>query len=294
MAAGLLELPLAAELLAAAGAAGLDLAGPLESGDEQALRPTEIAQPALLLVEVVLAAALDPGVEVVGVAGHSVGEYAALVAAGALEPVAAMTLVVARGRAMAAMREGTMAALLGADPDLAGAVCAEVEAAGLGPVVVANLNGPGQVVLSGSLAGVEAASRLALERGVRRAVPLRVGGAFHSPLMAEAAAAFRLELERAPIRDARIPVACNVDGAAVRDAAGLRRRLERQLVAPVRWADCVDTLAGLGAEALIEVGPGGVLTGLARRIAPQLPGLGVATAEQAAAVSARIGARVGG
>ena len=293
MAAGLLDTPPAPGLLAAAAAAGLDLAAALD-GDDEGLRPTAVAQPALLLVEATLAAVLDPGLEVVGVAGHSVGEYAALVAAGALDPESAMSLVVARGRAMAAMRRGTMAALLGVDEALAEAVCAEAEAAGLGPVVVANLNGPGQVVLSGTEAGVEEASRLARERGAKRAVPLRVSGAFHSPLMAEAAAAFAADLERAPLTQARVPVICNVDAAAVRDATGLRSRLERQLVSPVRWADCVTTLVGLGAQALIEVGPGTVLTGLARRIAPEVTALSVAGPDQARDLAGRLGAAVGG
>ena len=294
MAAGLLELPPAPGLLAVASSAGLDLAAAM-GGDDEALRPTEVAQPALLLVEVTLAAALGTaGLEIVGAAGHSVGEYAALVAAGALAPAAAMSLVVARGRAMAAMREGTMAALLGADEELAEAVCAEASAAGLGPVVVANLNAPGQVVLSGTMAAVEEASRLARERGAKRAVPLRVSGAFHSPLMAEAAAAFGAELDRAPLSSTDIPVVCNVDGAALQDAEGLRSRLERQLVSPVRWTDCVATLIGLGAEALVEVGPGGVLTGLARRIAPQATALSVSGLDEARAVTDRLGAAVGG
>src|SRR5207302_5802989 len=138
------------------------------------------------------------------------------------------------------------------------------------------------------------ASRLALERGARRAVPLRVSGAFHSPLMADAAASFAGDLERAPFTEASVPVACNVDGAAVRDAAGLRSRLERQLVSPVRWADCVTTLVGLGAQALIEVGPGGVLTGLARRIAPEVTALSVAGLDEARDLAGRLGAGASG
>jgi [acyl-carrier-protein] S-malonyltransferase len=187
-----------------------------------------------------------------------------------------------------------MAALLGADQDLAEAVCAEASAAGLGPVVVANLNAPGQVVLSGTVAAVEAAARLARERGAKRAVPLRVSGAFHSPLMAGAAGGFAAELARAPIGDAAIPVACNVDAAAVRDASGLRARLQRQLVSPVRWSDCVATLVDLGAEALVEVGPAGVLTGLARRIAPGVTALSVAGLDEARSLPDRLGAAVGG
>jgi [acyl-carrier-protein] S-malonyltransferase len=278
MGAELLDRPPAPELLEVAAAAGLDLRGALEGGEE-GLRPTQIAQPALLLVEAVLALRLREigDVELVGVAGHSVGEYSALVAAGALEPPDAMRLVAARGLLMAGMREGGMTALLGASEELAIEVCAQVEASGGGVVVVANLNGPGQVVISGEHRALEAAAALARERGVRRAIPLRVSGAFHSPLMAAAAEEVGRLIDAAPLADAGLPVACNVDGAAVRDAGGLRDRLRRQLASPVRWSDCVISLVGLGAEALIEVGPGNVLSGLAGRISPGLRTVQVAT-----------------
>ncbi len=287
MAGGLLDTPLARSLLDAASQHGLDLAAALE-GDDDALRPTEVAQPALLFVSTVLAEALreSGGVEVVGVAGHSVGEYAALVAAGVLDPAAAMGLVIERGRAMAAMREGGMAALLGAEASLAEDVCHEVRDSGGGVVVVANLNAPGQVVLSGSREALDRAVALARERGVRRAMPLNVSGAFHSPLMAPAAERFAALLDAAGFRDAAVPVVCNVDAEAVRDAAGLRDRLRRQLTAPVLWVDCVRRLASLGAEALVEVGPGSVLTGLARRIAPELRAVAVARLDDAVAVHA--------
>jgi [acyl-carrier-protein] S-malonyltransferase len=291
MGEGLVDLPAAAGMLDAASDAGLDLRGALH-GDDEALRATELAQPALLLCGVTLAAVVRDGleaaggeVEVVGVAGHSVGEYAALVAGGALEPAAAMGLVVERGRAMAAMHEGTMAALLGASDELAAEVCAEVGRRGDGPVVVANLNAPGQVVLSGTRAGVDAAVGLARERGVRRAMPLNVSGAFHSPLMEEAAGRVGSLVAAAPFADARIPVVCNVDGAAVTDAAGLRERLRRQLVSPVRWVDCVRRLEALGAEVLVELGPGSVLSGLAKRIAPGIRTLAIARAGEAVDLS---------
>jgi [acyl-carrier-protein] S-malonyltransferase len=283
MAADLLDVPPAPSLLDVAGAAGIDLRGAL-AGDEDGLRPTEVAQPALLLVEAVLASRLgsEEGIEIVGVAGHSVGEYAALVAAGVLDPEVAMRLVTARGLAMAGMREGGMSALLGASEEVATAVCAEVVAAGGGVVVVANLNGPGQVVISGERRALEAAAALARERGVRRAMPLRVSGAFHSPLMAGAAEAVGRLIDAAPLVDATVPVVCNVDGAPVRDAGALRDRLRRQMASPVRWSDCVAALVGLGAEVLVEVGPGAVLSGLAGRIDPGLRTLQVASAAAAA------------
>lgn len=284
MGADLLDTPPAPELLDIAESAGLDLRGAL-AGDEEGLRPTEIAQPALLLVEALLALRLHDaavGVEVVGVAGHSVGEYGALVAAGVLETDVAMRLVAARGRAMAAMREGGMTALLGASEEVALAICAEVGAGGGGVVVVANLNGPGQVVISGERAALEQAAALARERGVRRAMPLRVSGAFHSPLMADAAEEVGRLIDEAPLRDAAVPVVANVDAEPVRDAAAIRDRLRRQLASPVRWSDCVERLAGLGAEVLVEVGPGSVLSGLAGRISPGVRTLQVPSAAAAA------------
>jgi [acyl-carrier-protein] S-malonyltransferase len=267
MAASLLHDPAAAALLDAAAATGLDLREALQ-GDDHALRPTNVAQPALLFVECALLASLPTGLEVVAVAGHSVGEYAACVAAGALDPVMAMRLVIARATAMAAMREGTMAALLGLSGEVIEAVCADASRQTGETVVIANLNAPEQVVVSGTRAAVDATIRIAGERGLRRAVGLNVSGAFHSPLMAEAAATFAGALDATALRDPRMPVVCNVDAAPCSDATSLRDRLRRQLTGAVRWSDSVHTLVALGAETLIEVGPGTVLTGLARRIVP--------------------------
>ncbi len=266
-------------LLSAANDAGLDLAGALRGTDDD-LRPTEIAQPALLATEVALLDSLSSEVEIVGVAGHSVGEYAAAVAAGALTPGGAMALVVERGRLMAGMRSGTMSALLGMDAEIVGAICAEVTAAGTGQVVVANLNAPGQTVVSGDVEAVAAVEEIARNRGCRRAVRLNVSGAFHSPLMHRASEQFAPLLDAAAIESPRTPVVCNVDAQAVTGAAELRSRLKQQLTAPVRWTDCVARLVELGAEALVEVGPGAVLTGLARRIAPGVRAIAVNTPQQ--------------
>ena len=285
MAAGLLETDTARRLLAGALAAGMDLASALD-GDDDHLRRTDVAQPALLFVECTLQAAIPEETPVVAVAGHSVGEYAACVAAGALEPETAMRLVVARGRAMAAMREGTMCAFIGLDAAVVAALCDEVQRDTGEIVVVANLNAPGQVVISGTVAGVDAATQAATQKGLRRAVPLNVSGAFHSPLMADAATAFAAELDRADIRDPRVPVVCNVDAGAVETAAALRDRLRRQLTSPVRWVDCVGTLLALGADTLVEVGPGTVLSGLARRIARGVATAGVSRLEDARGLAA--------
>jgi [acyl-carrier-protein] S-malonyltransferase len=285
MADGLTALPIAVEMLDAAQASGLDLTAAL-SGDDDHLRPTEIAQPALLLVECALRSTLSDDLDVVAVAGHSVGEYAAAVAAHALQPADAMRVVIERGRAMAAMREGTMCALIGIDVDAATAVCEETQRETGEIVVVANHNAPGQLVISGSVAGVDAAAKLALARGARRAIPLNVSGAFHSPLMTAAATAFGAVLDSVSIADPHPPVVCNVDARDVRSAADLRDRLRAQLTSPVRWIDCVQRLVDLGAEMLVEVGPGSVLSGLARRIAPDVRAVSVNTPGAAAQLDA--------
>jgi [acyl-carrier-protein] S-malonyltransferase len=268
MADDLLDDPLAVRLLEVAAEDGLDLATALD-GSAELLRPTEIAQPALALVELVLAARLPADLDVVGVAGHSVGEYAAVSVAGAYAPEDVMRLVLRRGREMAAMTEGTMAAVLGLDDAAVEDVCAEVRERGE-VVVVANLNAPGQTVISGTAPGVEQAGALARDRGARRVVALNVSGAFHSPLMAPAAGRFGAVIDATPRDELRIPVVCNVDGAIVEDAAGLPPRLAAQLDSPVRWMDCVAGLVTLGAESIVEVGPGSVLTALTRRIAPTI------------------------
>jgi [acyl-carrier-protein] S-malonyltransferase len=280
MAEALTDLPIALEMLAAAESSGLDLRAAL-SGDDEHLRPTEIAQPALLFVECALRSTLPDDLDVIAVAGHSVGEYAAAVASSALTPADAMRLVIERGRAMAAMRDGTMCALIGIDVDAAIDVCAETQRETGEIVVVANLNAPGQLVISGSTDGVAAASKLAITRGARRAIPLNVSGAFHSPLMTSAAARFETALDAVAIADPDPPVVCNVDATDVHTADALRERLRAQLTSPVRWIDCVRRLVDLGADTLIEVGPGSVLSGLARRIAPDIRTISVSSVDAA-------------
>ena len=270
-------MPLARRLLDVAQDAALNLRD-VSDTDDDAWRPTEIAQPALFLVETVLAAELSRvGIEVVGVAGHSVGEYAALVAAGVLDAEDGMTLVVERGLLMSAMTDGTMVALLGAEAETVRAICDSVCLAGEGIVVVANINAPGQVVISGDSPGIAAASRRAHDDGVRRVIPLPVSGAFHSPLMAAAAKSFALRINEISLHDATVPVVSNVDGVATTNVNDIRSRLRRQMVSAVRWTDCVQTLVGLGAEVLVEVGPGAVLGGLAKRIAPGMSAISIGT-----------------
>jgi [acyl-carrier-protein] S-malonyltransferase len=285
MAQGLLDEPLAIRLLDVARADGLDLAAALNGSDDE-LRPTEIAQPALTLVELVLAAGLPADLDVVGVAGHSVGEYAAVSVAGAYAAEDVMRLVIRRGREMASMTEGTMAAVLGLDAAVVEGVCAEIRDGGE-VVVVANLNAPGQTVISGTAAGVERAGALARDRGARRVVGLNVSGAFHSPLMAPAAARFATLIDAAARHELRLPVVCNVDGAIVERAAELPGRMAAQLGSAVRWMDCVAGLVTLGAEWIVEVGPGSVLTALTKRIAPTFPAASVSDLAGAAALSMR-------
>ncbi len=285
MANNLLGDPLAIRLLEVATAEGLDLAAALNGSDE-GLRPTEIAQPALALVELVLAAGLPADLDVVGVAGHSVGEYAAVSVAGAYAPEDVMRLVIQRGREMASMTQGTMAAVLGLDVATVERACSDVRDGGE-VVVVANLNAPGQTVISGTAAGVEQAGALARDRGARRVVALNVSGAFHSPLMAPAAARFASVIDATPRQALRIPVVCNVDGEAVEHAADLPPRLAAQLESPVRWTDCVAGLVALGAQTIVEVGPGSVLTGLTKRIAPAITTAAVSDPGDVAALSER-------
>ncbi len=288
MASELETTALGRRLIAVAAEAGVDLAARLAGTDEE-LRPTEVAQPALVFTELVLAAALPGELEIVAVAGHSVGELTACAAAGALDPEDALRLSVDRGRLMAAMHEGTMAAVLGLDAERVAAICAATG----GVVVVANLNAPGQVVISGATAAVAAASSAAAEAGARRVLPLRVSGAFHSPLMEEAAPAFATLLDAVPLRDARIPVVANVDAAAVREAGEIRERLRRQLASAVHWTESVERMIALGADTIVEIGPGSVLTGLARRIAPGVFTMSVGSLTDVANLAERLGAEAG-
>ncbi len=201
------------------------------------------------------------GRQVRAASGHSLGEYTALVAAGALTSEAGARLVAARGDAMqsAADRQpGTMAAVLGLEPDLVAQACASVE--GAWP---ANDNAPGQVVISGTGSGVEAAGEAAKALGAKRVLPLAVGGAFHSPLMAPAQASLDNALAGATFEPAAIEVVANVDAAAHHD--GWADLLSRQLVSPVRWRESLLRLAGLGVTHFLELGPGQELSGMAKR-----------------------------
>ncbi len=237
--------------------------------DEERLATTGFVQPALLACDVAAFRVLESdGLASTGVAGHSLGEFAALVAAEVLTLPEALAVVVTRGRAMQRAgeeRPGTMTALLGLDGAGAAALCDE--ARGDDVLVVANENSPAQSVISGSIPAIERAETLAGARRVR-AVRLNVAGAFHSPLMEPAVAPILEVLAPIETRDPRIPVAENVAGAIVDDGASLRELIERQVVSPVKWVGCAQALAAAGATMFVEAGPGDVLTKLAKRVIP--------------------------
>jgi [acyl-carrier-protein] S-malonyltransferase len=254
---------------------GFPLAQLCFEGPEETLTATENAQPALLTVSTALLAALSENADISSfvvrrssfVAGHSLGEYSALVAAGALEFSTALRLVRRRGELMAAADEGAMAAIIGLDEHLLEALCREVSAAGT-PVVIANYNSPGQLVISGTIRAVEQACGLAKERGAKRALPLKVSAAFHSPLMRAAADGLAAAVANAPIADARVPVLSNVTAEPLTEAEDIRHELVAQVKSAVRWIASVQRMAGDGVDTFVEVGPGAVLTGLIKRIAP--------------------------
>jgi len=257
-------------------AAGRDLTSLLLDAPMEELTPTANAQLATFVQSLVVLDAVERlGLSPAACAGHSLGEYTALVASGALSFEDGIRLVVAHGEAMTRAGEdapGTMAALLGISDDDAEAACQRAE----GDVWVANYNAPGQVVIAGTSDAVATASALAKDLGAKRVLPMAVSGAFHTPLMAAARSSLRKALGDAVFLTPEVPVVANVDARVHTDPADWPGLLSAQLCSPVRWRQGVETLAGLGATTLVELGPGGVLTGLARRVAPELTALSVA------------------
>jgi [acyl-carrier-protein] S-malonyltransferase len=270
MVGDLLELPGARERFAAASellgrdllaiCAGEPLSDPAALAD---LNDTRNSQPALFVLESLLVDALkEMGRSAHLVAGHSLGELVALYAAGVFDLEAGLALMRQRSELMAAAGGGAMTAVIGFNR-------AELEeriAASEG-VVIANDNSASQVVLSGSS---EAVQVLCQSISCKRAIPLAVSGAFHSPFMAEAAAAFRQLLEQVPFADATIPVLSNTDPTPATDGAILKERLSEQMVTGVRWRETMDQLPLLAIDTVVEIGPGNVLTGLLRRAVPDL------------------------
>jgi [acyl-carrier-protein] S-malonyltransferase len=252
-------------------ALGFDLRHLCFEGPEAELILTANTQPAILTASIVALDALAAaGVSSDLVAGHSLGEYSALVAAGAIGFADAVRTVRARGQFMQEAvppGEGAMAAILGLDRGLVFQVCEEAREAGL--VQVANLNAPGQTVIAGAAAAVQRAVELAKAKGAKRAIPLPVSAPFHSALMAPAAARLEAVLRTVAIRDLAVPLVTNVDADLLREGSRVADALVRQVTAPVRWEEVVTRLSKEGAETFIEVGPGKVLSGLIRRIVPE-------------------------
>ncbi len=249
-------------------ALGFDLRRVMFEGPEAELALTATTQPAVLTASVAAAAACaERGLTPALAAGHSLGEYSAMVVAGALHLADAVRVVRRRGELMQAavpVGTGAMAAIMGVAADVVEQVCAE---AAQGEVVdIANVNSEMQIVIAGHRTAVERAVALVKERGGRKSVLLPVSAPFHCSLMAPAAAGLAVELGKVTVRDPAIPVVRNVDGGVTRRAADVVPFLLRQVASPVRWTACVERLAAEGATAFVEVGPGRVLTGLVKRI----------------------------
>lgn len=268
-----------------AASAGIDLRRLLTEADDDELRLTDNAQPALLFMGVALSRLLARrGIRPDAAAGHSVGEYTALCVAGAIAPEEAVRVVVERGRAMAATAPpgtSSMAAVLGLDAD---AIDAALR--GEPDVWPANFNTPAQIVLGGTTAALERAGALLKEAGAKRVLLLNVAAAFHTSLVAPAGTALRGTLDAAAWRAPEVTVVANLTAEPyAADAAAIPDVLERQLSSPVRWADCVRRLCTLGCDRFVEVGPKRALTGMMRELAPDASAHAVSTPEAVLALS---------
>lgn len=257
---------------AADDALGFSLSGLCFDGPEDALQLTENQQPAILTTSLALLRALEERVAVqpAYVAGHSLGEYTALVAAGALPFEEAVAIVHARGRYMqeaVPAGQGAMSALIGCSPEAAEEACRAAAAESGAVVAAANFNSPQQTVIAGDAAAVKLAGEKALEAGAKRAVGLAVSAPFHCSLMQGAAEKLSVELARANFRAFETPVVSNVEAQPNSDPARLESLLREQVTAPVRFTEMISTLGELGVDRYLEVGPGRVLSGLIARIA---------------------------
>jgi [acyl-carrier-protein] S-malonyltransferase len=259
--------------------AGRDVARLLLDADAEELRDTRNAQLTTFVSSLIVLDAVERlGVEPSFCAGHSLGEYTALTATGALGFDDGVRLVSERADAMhdaGQANPGTMAAVLGLDDDLVEVACRRADS----DVWVANFNAAGQVVIAGSPEGVAAAGAVAKELGAKKVMPLQVSGAFHTPFMTPARDRLRKAIADATPRDTEVPVVSNVDALAHDRGDEWASLLSAQLVSPVRWKHCLLTLAGLGVTEFVELGPGGVLTGMAKRTVEQARTMSVATPE---------------
>jgi [acyl-carrier-protein] S-malonyltransferase len=267
--------------------ADIDLRRLLTEAGEEELRLTQNAQPALCFMGLGLTLLLQrAGLEPSAAAGHSVGEYAALAAAGSVDAPHVIKAVVERGKAMAeAALAGTtsMAAVLGLSAEAVETAVASID--GAWP---ANYNTPTQTVIAGTLAGLEKATGKLQEAGAKRVVPLNVSAAFHTPLMAPAAERLRAALDRIEWREPRIPVMANLSGRRHQGGDRIPHVMEMQLRSPVRWAACVASLVELGCDTFVEVGPKRALTGMMRELAPGATALAVGSPSAVADIVARV------
>ena len=246
---------------------GFDISAIMFSGSAEDLRATAVTQPAVFLHSVITALCMEDFKPEM-TAGHSLGEFSALVAAGALEFEDALRLVAVRADAMQKACEavpGTMAAVLGMDFKTIEDICAGID----GVVVPANYNSPGQLVISGENDAIDRACAALKEAGAKRALKLSVGGAFHSPLMAPAAERLAKAIEDTAFKTPLCPVYQNVDALPATDPEQIQGNLLKQLTSPVRWAQTVENMIADGATSFTEVGPGTVLAGLIKKIAPE-------------------------
>lgn len=239
------------------------------SGTDEELKQTKVTQPAIFLHSVILAKALGESFQPDMVAGHSLGEFSALVAAGALSFEDGLKLVAQRANAMqkaCELQPSTMAAILGLEDAIVEDICAQVDDV----VVAANYNCPGQLVISGSIEGVDKACALLTEAGAKRALKLNVGGAFHSPLMESAKVELQAAIEAVDILSPSCPIYQNIDARPQTDPAVIKQNLIAQLTGAVRWTQTVQNMLADGATAFVEVGPGNVLQGLVKKVDRQV------------------------
>jgi [acyl-carrier-protein] S-malonyltransferase len=267
---------------------GLDIRRIIEDGPAENLTATDVAQPALFAISLAVAElATEGGLTPDYVAGHSLGEYTAATASGALGLDDGMRLVARRGRLMADIQSqspGSMAALIGLEIDTVKKLCADV--ADVGEVAPANLNTPAQIVVSGDSAAIDKLVELAPEAGAKRAVKLQVGAAFHSRMMEPVQRELASAMASIEWSDPKVPMASNASGKLVTTAGEVRQALIDQIASPVLWVDCVRTLVAAGCRTFLELGPGRVLGGLVRQIDPEVEVAAADSAEKLAAFNA--------
>lgn len=254
---------------------GFNITDLMFNGTDEDLRQTKVTQPAIFLHSVILAKTMGDDFNPDMVAGHSLGEFSALVAAGALSFEDGLRLVSARAQAMQKACEktpSTMAAVLALPDAKVEELCASVTE---GVVVPANYNCPGQIVISGSIEGVDAAYAKMLEAGAKRALKLKVGGAFHSPLMEPARAELADAIAHTDFHAPKCPVYQNVNAEPQTDPETIKKNLIAQLTAPVRWTQTVQNMIAAGADTFVEVGPGAVLQGLVKKISSEVATSGI-------------------